>query len=617
MHTAIKLSELSSNGHGIIDGNRVIFSIGGTHTLNFSGMVDFEIDTGIASGDEYEVVIFVDDVVIKRVSGSDEKIETVKYKGVVTECIKISSSLGTTFTFLKMNEVNYKGGRVKAEDFKEFVYMKERLPYYEQNLQDVGLLKVPANAKYVRTSLSTLNSDGKISLTNASLSRSSVVCSGNETSLARAEFAVAGSIIAEIYSDTSNTDSYLEIDGKKVSTVGTSTEPLYFKGEVSDYMAIVSQINGERISFKCGIGVRELNGGILKSEDFGLLLDTAYNQGKHEKNLQNPHAITPEQIGALTKEQTEALVRSKVAELVDSAPEALDTLVELSKALGDDPNFATTIMELLSEKANNSEVNEALGKKADKVEVANTLKGNVIGEIVSMDDVSPIDHTVKVRCSVSGAKITRCGDNLLSYPYYHTTRTSSGVTFTDNGDGSITLNGTAEADNAASFYFVYHESLNFKDGVTYYIPDFSDKGISFILQYLDENGTTVYGRKAVTWNKAYTLRLIWLVVAKSGTSFTNEVIYPYLSIRKDAEYERYEGKIFEVDSGTSSVEIPPIYPTTTLFTDVDGAVIEAEYNKDLNKVFGNIDSALDSILVIQEGHAAASVTEQAEGGDEI
>lgn len=37
------------------------------------------------------------------------------------------------------------------------------------------------------------------------------------------------------------------------------------------------------------------------------------------------------------------------------------------------------------------------------------------------------------------------GKNLITYPYYSTTKTVNGVTFTDNGDGSITVNGTATA----------------------------------------------------------------------------------------------------------------------------------------------------------------------------
>lgn len=40
----------------------------------------------------------------------------------------------------------------------------------------------------------------------------------------------------------------------------------------------------------------------------------------------------------------------KIADVVDGSPEALDTLYELAKALGDDPNFATTVMGLIGQK---------------------------------------------------------------------------------------------------------------------------------------------------------------------------------------------------------------------------------------------------------------------------
>lgn len=39
-----------------------------------------------------------------------------------------------------------------------------------------------------------------------------------------------------------------------------------------------------------------------------------------------------------------------VAALIDNSPETLDTLVELAAALGDDPNFATTVMNLIGSK---------------------------------------------------------------------------------------------------------------------------------------------------------------------------------------------------------------------------------------------------------------------------
>ena len=53
---------------------------------------------------------------------------------------------------------------------------------------------------------------------------------------------------------------------------------------------------------------------------------------------------------------TESYVDNKVAELVDSAPEALNTLNELAQALGDNPNFATTVSEEIGKKANDADL---------------------------------------------------------------------------------------------------------------------------------------------------------------------------------------------------------------------------------------------------------------------
>ncbi|WP_247164211.1 prophage tail fiber N-terminal domain-containing protein [Escherichia coli] len=51
-----------------------------------------------------------------------------------------------------------------------------------------------------------------------------------------------------------------------------------------------------------------------------------------------------------------AFVRKLLAALVDSSPEALDTLNELAAALGNDPNFATTVMNALAGKQPLSDV---------------------------------------------------------------------------------------------------------------------------------------------------------------------------------------------------------------------------------------------------------------------
>ena len=64
-------------------------------------------------------------------------------------------------------------------------------------------------------------------------------------------------------------------------------------------------------------------------------------------------------------EVSQAQLDAAVASLVDNAPEALNTLSELSTALGDDPNFATTVSTQIGERAKTSDVNAALAGKAD------------------------------------------------------------------------------------------------------------------------------------------------------------------------------------------------------------------------------------------------------------
>ena len=68
---------------------------------------------------------------------------------------------------------------------------------------------------------------------------------------------------------------------------------------------------------------------------------------------------------------TETYVNNAVAGLVDSAPETLDTLKELSTALGNDANFATTVANQIGNKVDKIE-----GKGLSTNDLTNALKAN-------------------------------------------------------------------------------------------------------------------------------------------------------------------------------------------------------------------------------------------------
>lgn len=78
-------------------------------------------------------------------------------------------------------------------------------------------------------------------------------------------------------------------------------------------------------------------------------------------------------LSAINSKVESSELATALADLVDSAPETLDTLKELADALGNDPNFATTISNQLGNKADKSqvytktEVNNQLANKVDKV----------------------------------------------------------------------------------------------------------------------------------------------------------------------------------------------------------------------------------------------------------
>lgn len=97
------------------------------------------------------------------------------------------------------------------------------------------------------------------------------------------------------------------------------------------------------------------------------VVDTIYNE-------QSPNA------------QSGRAVAQAIAALVASSPETLNTLDELAAALGDDPNFATTIMTMLGAKADKSTLEQLEEELAGIIANANALDERVTinsGEIAS------------------------------------------------------------------------------------------------------------------------------------------------------------------------------------------------------------------------------------------
>lgn len=159
---------------------------------------------------------------------------------------------------------------------------------------------------------------------------------------------------------------------------------------------------------------------------------------------------------------------------------------------------------------------------------ANAIKGGSKGEIIRVDDVSPIEHDVK--CFVHGK-------NLIEIDFE--TTTLNGLTFTNNGDGSFVINGTA----TTAFGFVICNDLVLPPGTyTLSVENALPQGLNI---YSISNGETVnfiYGANKtnagtkVFENESSRLRL-WIA---SGCVFDNLLLRPQLELGSVAtEYEPY------------------------------------------------------------------------------
>ena len=121
-------------------------------------------------------------------------------------------------------------------------------------------------------------------------------------------------------------------------------------------------------------------------------------------------------------------------------------------------------------------------------------------------------------------------ENLIPYPYVETTKTQNGVTFTDNGDGSITVNGTAKGGIASFTFFSASNSINFIAGKTYYFS--CPHGV---LAYQEKQGGEVKYRTAfpITWGEGWIFVALYIQL-NEGERENNLTIYPMLNIGEKA-----------------------------------------------------------------------------------
>lgn len=145
--------------------------------------------------------------------------------------------------------------------------------------------------------------------------------------------------------------------------------------------------------------------------------------------------------------------------------------------------------------------------------------------------------------------ITVAGKNLIPYPYMYTTKTENGVTWTDNGDGSVTVSGTATGYSDFIFKIM---SIAPNKTFTFSKNQSDDAAnIAFILKQLDENRVTVGTEINLiptvmthTFNTVENARYIQIACKRYGNFECKGTYKPMLEIGDTAtEYEPYHEAI--------------------------------------------------------------------------
>lgn len=123
--------------------------------------------------------------------------------------------------------------------------------------------------------------------------------------------------------------------------------------EKADRIAADQAMDGKKVD--------KVDGKVLSSNDFTDLLFAKLDGIEEHANYITKVSELLNDSGFQSAEQVE----SAIQKIIGSAPEVLDTLAEIAKALGDDPNFAATMTAKLTELENKLEAEKNLREQGD------------------------------------------------------------------------------------------------------------------------------------------------------------------------------------------------------------------------------------------------------------
>ena len=254
-----------------------------------------------------------------------------------------------------------------------------------------------------------------------------------------------------------------------------------------------------------------------------------------------------------------------------------------------------------------SNVTQTTGRDTEKVIsqaassklFGNAIKGNVYGQKVLIDDVSPIEHDVYVRLT---------SKNLIPFPYEGGSNVlSNGLTFTSQSDGGVKVNGTSTGK-------VYYGLATFNEGTLpggkYSIRTEPTNSVRVLVESYKSGSwykTLLQGDGVidVDWNEYTSIKVLLYVY--TGNTLSNVTIYPMMN--KGAIPLPYSASVTKGTSVSVSIlnngstqnvimevgnvsSLQSSYSAMEISTSRAGILFEVEYNRDATKVIEKLSNAI-------------------------
>ena len=187
-------------------------------------------------------------------------------------------------------------------------------------------------------------------------------------------------------------------------------------------------------------------GGILVGDQ----LTNAYATSTFSSNAYLQDALAAVPTADVTNTYLQYFVSEELTNLIDSAPETLDTLNELAAALNDDPSFATSVSTSIGLRATNTYVNSTFSSNSYLQILVNNINNQLLTvDAVTLDGIDSTGFTSNNYVQGRFASNTYINDNFTTNGYITSTFSSNNyiINIVDTKATNSYVNSTFTSNN--------------------------------------------------------------------------------------------------------------------------------------------------------------------------